>query len=110
MNTGETDADGWSYVRFGDAAKAAQEGTHEVQCEAECQFGSKRWFMHDDETAFFDANKYRIRVKARTITVTIPRPDSVFFALTDDNLRLRYKSPDDSYKTYDIIRAAMEQS
>ena len=31
MNIGETDADGWTYVRFGDAAKAAQEGTHEVE-------------------------------------------------------------------------------
>ncbi len=107
MNIGDKDADGWTYVRFGDAAKAAQEGAHEV--EGRCH-GEVWLSRHGDGMVFYDHWQYRIREKARTITVTIPRPDSVFFALTDDNLRLRYKSPDDSYKTYDIIRAAMEQS
>lgn len=69
MNIGETDADGWTYVRFGDAAKAAQEGTHEV----ESLDGSDGWIRHDG-LIFFYAAKFRIREKARTITVTIPRP------------------------------------
>lgn len=107
MNIGDKDADGWTYVRFGDAAKAAQEGAHEVEILGtswDRQWVPAKGFWPDG------VRLYRIREKARTITVTIPRPDSVFFALTDDNLRLRYKSPDDSYKTYDIIRAAMGQS
>lgn len=31
MNISETDADGWTYVRFGDAAKAVQDGAHELR-------------------------------------------------------------------------------
>lgn len=109
MNIDETYADGWTYVRFGDAAKAAQEGTHEVQCEAECQFGSKRWFMHDDETAFFDANKYRIREKARTITVTdLPIPLSAERGVVTARIILDYAKEDQSAKALSIIRAAME--
>lgn len=106
MNIGETDADGWTYVRFGDAAKAAQEGTHEVQGRnvGPC------WIPIEKRGSFFgDDWQYRVREKARTITVTIPRPVFTFFRLEDDSLHLRYRSLGESTKADEAIREAMRQ-
>ena len=74
MNIGETDADGWTYVRFGDAAKAAQDKKHEVESRPDAV---RDWAFC---ISSFHANwQYRIREKARTITVTdLPRPTMCF--------------------------------
>ena len=104
MNIGETDADGWTYVRFGDAAKAAQEGTHEVQRKAA---GSIFWVQDDD--IFHKKDAYKIREKARTITVTIPCPQD-YANVGLQSIQLICKSQDDLKQTRDAIRAAMEQS
>jgi len=104
MNIGETDADGWTYVRFGDAAKADQEGTHEVEQRPNAD---RKWTVSCGY--FYDSWQYRIRKKARTITVTIPRPVFTFFRLEDDSLHLRYRSLGESTKADEAIRAAMRQ-
>ena len=74
MNIGETDVDGWTYVRFGDAAKAAQEGTHDCETKHVAADGDEWKICYS-----FSSNQYtlyRIREKTRTVTVTIPRPNS----------------------------------
>ena len=105
MNIGETDADGWTYVRFGDAAKAAQEGAHEIEARpgSTCD-----WVPMGIKDHYWNEWQYRTRVKARTITVTIPRPVFTFFRLEDDSLHLRCGSLGESTKAYNAIRAAME--
>ena len=104
MNIGETDADGWTYVRFGDAAKAAQEGVHECQMRVD----DAGWIPAD----LFSVSgwQYRIREKARTITVTIPRPYSPSFSHNNQLIGLSYQSFSDAQATYKAICKAMEQS
>ena len=105
MNIGETDADGWTYVRFGDAAKAAQEGTHEIQAS---QYDGS-WFCNSG--FYFGRDwRYRIREKARTITVTIPRPYSPSFSHNSNLIGLSYQSFSDAQTAYKTICAAMGQS
>ena len=74
MNIGETDADGWTYVSWIDAANSYALKTHET----ELSVSGGRFIPCD---GFFDRGsyKYRIREKARTITVTdLPRPTMCF--------------------------------
>lgn len=105
MNIGDKDEDGWIYVRFGDAAKAAQEGAHEVQAS---QYDGG-WFCN---SGFYGGRdwRYRIREKARTITVTeLPIParcDTTIHA----RVELLYINQKDAERAGQIIRAAMEQS
>jgi len=103
MNIGETDADGWTYVLFGDAAKAAQEGAHEIE-----ELFDDGWRVM--MTVFTRSGKYRIREKARTITVTIPRPYSSSFSHNSNLIGLSYQSFYDAQTAYKTICAAMEQS
>lgn len=107
MNIGETDADGWTYVRFGDAAKAAQDGTHEVEIRATSrgdQWVSAKGFWTDG------VSLYRIREKARTITVTaLPMPLSAVRGVVTARIILDYEKEDQSEKALNIIRAAMRQ-
>ena len=102
MNIGETDADGWTYVRFGDAAKAAQEGAHEVE-------GRSLGYAWAGGCHFIPEWEYRVREKARTITVTIPRPciRSVFYA--KNTVELRFDKQRDAISAYEAINALMEQ-
>jgi hypothetical protein len=79
MNIGETDADGWTYVRFGDAAKAFQDGGHEVEVRVDAV---REW--GPCVGVFYDCWQYRMREKARTITVTIPRPNSATWDTSRD--------------------------
>ena len=108
MNIGETDADGWTYVRFGDAAKAAQEGTHD--CE------TKHVTADEDEWKIcysFSSNQhtlYRMREKARTITVTIPRPTDAANGALSMRIILDFSKSSDCDAATKAIRAAMEQS
>jgi len=108
MNIGETDADGWTYVRFGDAAKAAQEGTHEVY--GRC-LGDK-WLELIGSKAYFNADwQYRIKEKARTITVTIPRPREVGIGIaTGARLILVFDTLSQRNIAHQAFNAAMEQS
>lgn len=105
MNIGDKDADGWTYVRFGDAAKAAQDGAHEVQAS---QYDGG-WFCN---SGFYGGRdwRYRIREKARTITVTIPRPYSPSFSHNSNLIGLSYQSFYDAQTAYKTICAAMGQS
>jgi len=108
MNIGETDADGWTYVRFGDAAKAAQEGAHEVEARTE---DDEIWFDATEYFGFYARKwQYRIRGKARTITVTIPRPYSPSFSHNSNLIGLSYQSFSDAQTAYKTICAAMGQS
>lgn len=107
MNIGETDKYGWTYVLFGDAAKAAQDGAHEVEILATS--GDRQWvpakgFWPDG------VSRYRIREKARTITVTIPRPYSPSFSHNSNLIGLSYQSFSDAQTAYKTICAAMGQS
>ena len=108
MNIGETDADGWTYVRFGDAAKAAQDGTHEIEARpgSTCD-----WAPMGIKDHYWNEWQYRTRVKARTITVTIPRPDEFEAAEpTTGDLNLGYFGIENCKKANEAIRLAMEQS
>jgi len=107
MNIGEKDADGWTYVRFGDAAKAAQEGAHEVEEES---YVPGQWSAI--KCVFTYSGKYRIKEKARTITVTdLPKPKQCeWHELPEPHVRLYYGSEPDASGACNIIRAAMEQS
>jgi len=108
MNIGDKDADGWTYVRFGDAAKAAQDGAHEVSGRL---LGKTVWMsMFGSGAAFYSHWEYRIREKARTITVTIPRPYSSSFSHNSNLIGLSYQSFSDAQTAYKTICAAMEQS
>ena len=109
MNIGDKDADGWTYVRFGDAAKAAQEGVHECQMRVD---DSSCWIPAD----LFSVNgwQFRIREKARTITVIdLPTPQRV---TKYDNQEIdcvvciQFCDHKTANKARDIISAAMEQS
>jgi hypothetical protein len=107
MNIGETDADGWTYVRFGDAAKAAQDGTHEVEARP----GSTcSWVPMGIKDHYWNEWQYRIREKARTITVTaLPMPLSAVRGVVTARIILDYEKEDQSEKALNIIRAAMRQ-
>ena len=103
MNIGETDADGWTYVRFGDAAKADQEGTHQVE-------GRSLGYAWAGGRHFIPEWEYRIREKARTITVTaLPMPLSAVRGVVTARIILDYEKEDQSEKALNIIRAAMRQ-
>jgi hypothetical protein len=79
MNIGETDADGWTYVSWIDAANSYALKTHET----ELSVSGGRFIPCD---GFFDRGsyKYRMREKARTITVTIPRSNSATWDTSRD--------------------------
>ena len=62
MNIGETDADGWTYVRFGDAAKAVQDGTHEVQSATAHKYAE--WEPLNGEPWINATWRYRMRERA----------------------------------------------
>ena len=104
MNIGETDADGWTYVRFGDAAKAAQDGTHEVQDSDGCGGWDNTRYI------FPICGKYRIREKARTITVTIPRVTVIRWSdARYTSVELCFASKEIADKAMLAIRAEMEK-
>ena len=108
MNIGETDADGWTYVSWIDAANAYALGTHET----ELSVSGGRFILCD---GFFDRGsyKYRIREKARTITVTIPRPVHVQKYNNqeiDTVVCVQFTGCDTANEARDIIRKALEQS
>lgn len=107
MNIGETDAESWTYVRFGDAAKAAQDGTHEVQFAT--QHRDDAWHLLNGEPWINATWRYRMREKARTITVTIPCPQD-YANVGLQSIQLICKSQDDLKQTRAAIKAAMEQS
>lgn len=92
---------GWTYVRFGDAAKAAQDGAHEI--EELFDDGWRRMM-----TVFTRSGKYRMREKARTITVTIPRGECspIFNAC----LLIAFPNGTERGIAEKAIRKAMEQS
>ena len=106
MNIGDKDADGWTYVRFGDAAKAAQEGAHEVEARPGDTFD----WAPIGTTPYWQNWQYRTREKARTITVTIPRPYSPSFSHNSNLIGLSYQSFYDAQTAYKTICAAMGQS
>ena len=108
MNIGETDADGWTYVRFGDAAKAAQEGTHEVQCATQHKYAA--WNLLNGEPWINATWRYRIREKTRTVTVTIPRPTDAANGALSMRIILDFSKSSDCDAATKAIRAAMEQS
>jgi hypothetical protein len=104
MNIGETDADGWTYVSWIDAANSYALKTHET----ELSVSGGRFIPCD---GFFDRGsyKYRIREKARTITVTaLPMPLSAVRGVVTARIILDYEKEDQSEKALNIIRAAME--
>ena len=106
MNIGETDADGWTYVRFGDAAKAAQEGTHEVE-------GRSLGYAWAGGCHFIPEWEYRVRKKARTITVTHAKPIYTSVCKQEDGVSAvvqLFEKHAEAQAAHDSIRAAMEQS
>jgi len=105
MNIGETDADGWTYVSWIDAANSYALKTHET----ELSVSGGRFIPCD---GFFDRGsyKYRIREKARTITVTIPRPTDAANGALSMRIILDFSKSSDCDAATKAIRAAMEQS
>jgi len=103
MNIGETDADGWTYVRFGDAAKAFQDGGHEVEVRVDAV---REW--GPCVGVFYDCWQYRICEKAPTITVTdLPRPTMCFIGISGRAV-VEFKSNAHRDAFVAGIRAAME--
>ena len=91
-------------VDWYEAATAFRAGTHDVQW-------SNNGVSWADASIFGERNKYRIRLKQRTITVTIPRPDHVDSGCSPYplNLLVLFSKEAERETAYDAIRAAMEQ-
>ena len=97
---------GWTECTWIEAANAVAAKTHEAQYWGEC---SERWLATD---TFSNRSKFRIREKARTITVTIPKTVVVerdLFGFGWHGLLLKYKTEDQAQQAFNAIFAAMGQ-